>query len=469
MRHRNRGPKKTRHHNHGLFKICGCLWQTWPKCAHAWHVSFMWKGKDHRYSLDVLLGRHVDSKTEAKTEAERLRTAIRAGEFGQPAPRAEMTFRQLADTYLERYVHVERGATEDAFVGALHTICATEIPRPTGGSAALGTWRLADIVTDTVERFREVRRGRGGGVVGVNRTLGSLRACLNWAVRVGYLEQSPFKRATEVVVKLSAEHPRSRRLDADTDEEGRLLAACGPYLRALVEAALETGMRRGELLSLQWNQIEGLRVEGSTVTWAPRAEIVLPWLKTKTRRDRRIPISTRLKAILEMRRFDPAGQAMPAEAFVFGNEIGQKIDGMKRAWATAILKAHGDKPTFTDTANLSAESRAALKAIDLHFHDLRREAGSRWLEGGVPLHTIRDWLGHTSIAQTSTYLAGTAQTQHDAMRAYEKRKAKTDPSVPTVQIRANGGEKRHPKRPSTAEGGRRILKKTAVGRDAPIM
>ena len=62
-----------------------------------------------------------------------------------------------------------------------------------------------------------------------------------------------------------------------------------------------------------------------------------------------------------------------------------------------MLKAHGYRPTFTKTANL----------------DLRREAGSRWLEGGVPLHTIRDWLGHTSIAQTSTYLAGTMQTQRD--------------------------------------------------------
>jgi integrase len=69
---------------------------------------------------------------------------------------------------------------------------------------------------------------------------------------------------------------------------------------------------------------------------------------------------------------------------------------------TAVLKAHGHKPTFTKTANLSTESRAALESIDLHLHDLRREAGSRWLEGGVPLHTVRDWLGHTSIAQTST-------------------------------------------------------------------
>ena len=132
-----------------------------------------------------------------------------------------------------------------------------------------------------------------------------------------------------------------------------------------------------------------------------------------------------------MWRFDPAGRPLPLDAYVFGNEIGQRVKDIKRAWTTAVLQAHGYTPRFTATANLSLESRAALAAINLHFHDLRREAGSRWLEGGVPLHTIRDWLGHTSIAQTSTYLAGTMKTQHDAMRAFEEHRA-------AVQQRATG-------------------------------
>jgi integrase len=452
-----------RHQNRGLQKICGCPRKTWPKCSHSWHFAFKWKATHHRFSLDRHFDRHFDSKTEAESLAEKLRTQIRAGEFGQPAPRAEMTLQQLADVYLERYVRVERAATEEGFKVALRTICRTEVPLPTGGEAlAFGQWRVADLVTDTIERFREVRRGQGVGPVGVNRNLGSLRALLNWAIRTGYLEQTPFKRSTEVVVKLSAEHGRSRRLDADTDEEGRLLKACGPSLRPVVEAALETGMRRGELFSLQWKQIEGLRVEKKRLIWAPRAEIVLPWAKTKTRRDRRIPISSRLRAVLEMRRVDPSGEPLPPEAYVFGNEIGQRVDSAKRAWSTAVLKAHGHKATLTDTSNLSAESRAALAQIDLHFHDLRREAGSRWLEGGVPLHTIRDWLGHTSIAQTSTYLAGTMRTQHDAMRAYEARRA-------SLQQLATEGTKRHQRRPRTAKGSLRKPNKTAVRLDAPVM
>ena len=63
-------------------------------------------------------------------------------------------------------------------------------------------------------------------------------------------------------------------------------------------------MRRGEILILQWSQVIGLVVkeeEGSqpTLTWAARPEILHPAAKTKTRRDRPIPVSTRLRGVLE--------------------------------------------------------------------------------------------------------------------------------------------------------------------------
>lgn len=451
-----------KHSNNGLRKICGCPRRTWAKCPHAWHFNFKLPGgPSHRFSLDKHLGRPVKSKTEAETEAEKIRTAIREGTFGQVAPRSEMTLRQLADVYLERYVRVERSATEQAFTWALNTICRTVVPYPTGDEAPIGNWRLTDIVTDTIERFREVRR-RSAGATGVNRNLGSLRALYNWALRTGYVDDTPFKRASLAVVKLSPEHSRGRRLDADTDEESKLLRACAPHLRAVVECALETGMRRGEILSLQWSQVEGMTVKARgdeySVIWDPRAELVLPWAKTKTRRDRRIPISGRLRAILEMRRFDPAGRPHQPAAYVFGNELGQRVSDVKRAWMTAVLRAHGHKPTFTSTANLSPASRRALDQIDLHFHDLRREAGSRWLEGGVPLHTVRDWLGHTSIAQTSTYLAGTMKTQHDAMRAYDERRA-------ILQPLATGSGTGGRKSPRKAKPREKRLSKTAVGHD----
>src|SRR5688500_6403615 len=99
---------KDRQRNDGLRKICRCPRRTWAKCPHSWHFSFKWGDTHHRFSLDRHLGKRIDNKTDAEGEAEKIRIAIREGRFGQPAPRSEMTFRQLADTYLGRYVQVER-------------------------------------------------------------------------------------------------------------------------------------------------------------------------------------------------------------------------------------------------------------------------------------------------------------------------------------------------------------------------
>ena len=72
---------------------------------------------------------------------------------------------------------------------------------------------------------------------------------------------------------------------------------------------------------------------------------------------------------------------------------------------------------------ISPESQAAYRAINLHFHDLRREFGSRVLESGSSLLEARDLLGHADISQTSTYLRSTAKALGlaiDRKEAYER-------------------------------------------------
>jgi site-specific recombinase XerD len=76
-------------------------------------------------------------------------------------------------------------------------------------------------------------------------------------------------------------------------------------------------------------------------------------------------------------------------------------------WTTCVLKAHGHQPMWTPKGWLTPESQAVLHAIDLHFHDLRHEAGSRLLEAGWPLHHVQHMLGHANLSQTSTYLNAT--------------------------------------------------------------
>ena len=86
-------------------------------------------------------------------------------------------------------------------------------------------------------------------------------------------------------------------------------------------------------------------------------------------------------------------------------EVGRRRQTIKDAWQIALTRA---------------------KIDGLHFHDLRREAGSRWTDANVPLATIQRWLGHTNIAQTSTYL-GASLDELD-MQTYEQRIGRIAPS-----------------------------------------
>ena len=171
-----------------------------------------------------------------------------------------------------------------------------------------------------------------------------------------------------------------------------MLDQAGPRLYRLIVAALETGCRLGELLALRWRDVD-----------LKRGELRIRAVTAKSRKLRHIPIVARLRAVLDLARHDPAGQPFGPDAHVFGDAVGRRLQSQKKAWESAVLKAHGHRPTWVKTA-LSPPSRAAFRGIDLHFHDLRHEAGSRWLEKGLPLHHVKELLGHASIAATDTYL-----------------------------------------------------------------
>ena len=106
------------------------------------------------------------------------------------------------------------------------------------------------------------------------------------------------------------------------------------------------------------------------------------------------------------------------------------MSSIKRAWETAVLKAFGHTPIW-QRGTLAPESRAALAQIDLHFHDLRHEAGCRWLEAGMPLHHIQEMLGHASLSQTSTYLHASEYGLRESMRQLDARRGKLEANAAT--------------------------------------
>jgi len=140
------------------------------------------------------------------------------------------------------------------------------------------------------------------------------------------------------------------------------------------------------LLSLQWQEVSLTRNELTV-----RAE------KAKDGETRTLPISARLKAVLEMVKVAPDGKEHSPAGYVFGDAVGGGVLDPKKTWATTCRNAG---------------------VRELHFHDLRHEAGSRLLEAGWPLHHVQEMLGHADLKQTSTYLNVTRVGLQDSMKRF---------------------------------------------------
>ncbi len=164
----------------------------------------------------------------------------------------------------------------------------------------------------------------------------------------------------------------------------------------MIIAALDTGMRRGEMLALRFADIDLLRGL-ITLRGADHQE---PEDEVRSDRD------GRLRAVLEWLRLDAAGEKKSDGAPVFSYETGEAVGSIKTAWVVAVLKAHDVKPHWRREGawrDLSPASRVEFRTINLHWHDMRHEYASRLVERGVPLAQVRDLLGHASITTTERY------------------------------------------------------------------
>jgi len=107
---------------------------------------------------------------------------------------------------------------------------------------------------------------------------------------------------------------------------------------------------------------------------------------------------------LDWLKLDEEGEEKSATAPVFSNEAGEPVGFLRGSWEAAVLNAHGVKPVWQKGGKrLAPECQAALRRIDLRWHDLRHEYASRLVQRGVPLSLVRDLLGHASITTTERY------------------------------------------------------------------
>ncbi|MEV0537168.1 site-specific integrase [Kitasatospora sp. NPDC050463] len=190
--------------------------------------------------------------------------------------------------------------------------------------------------------------------------------------------------------------PRPRRFEPLTADEARtfLTAAQGHRLHALFELALRTGLRKGELLGLRWEDLDH-----SSGTASIRRTLQ----RTRTGGLTTLPTKT----VSSERRI-----ALPAPCLLsLGTHRKQQAQEKEKAGAGWVDNGH----VFTrpdghpiEPATLTRHFNALLRRAHLRqirFHDLRHSTATLLLEQGVELVVIKELLGHAHIGVTATVYA----------------------------------------------------------------
>lgn len=245
------------------------------------------------------------------------------------------------------------------------------------------------------ERIKAKRLKDGIRPATVNRDLSRIRGALSRAVDWGMLSEHPLKTVKQAK---GADEGRVRYLTPDEDKRLRNAlerrekarranrashlawhAARGTtglpqwpddaytdYLMPLVLLALNTGMRRGELLSLDWQNVN-LPAKLVTVTAG----------NAKSRKGRHIPLNAEAFAVLN--RWEKQGKGA---GLVFPSPSGARMGNVNSSWEALCEQA---------------------KLPGFRFHDLRHDFASKLVMAGVDLNTVRELLGHADIRMTLRY------------------------------------------------------------------
>ncbi|MBM4295057.1 MAG: site-specific integrase [Deltaproteobacteria bacterium] len=294
-------------------------------------------------------------KADAEAYLGKVQAAKREGRYHDVfdvKKESQTTFNELVRLYAENF------GTQRAFTTSKRYLLAVV-------HDYFGHLRLAEISYLALESYRNKRKAtpaRGGKLrtdASVNREMALISHILSKAVEWGLLESSPFKKGKRLIIK---ENNQRLRFLSKAEIEV-LLKECLPHLRPIVETALLTGMRRGELLSLKWEQVRN-------------GFIYLT--ETKSGKARQIPINDRLAEVFrEIRR----GNQLKSE-FVFCDSQGRRFLEVKRSFASACKRAGVE---------------------DFRFHDLRHTFASRLVMKGASLKAVQELLGHADLTMTMRY------------------------------------------------------------------
>ena len=317
---------------------------------------------DWRYQMDVVdfSGKRVRENFKTKKAAKAEEAAyIKAKEEGKSVLNKKKglktTFEELAEEYEEEFKHQSSWLSYKK----------QTLERLKG---EFGEKKLSQITYVDLKRYRTkrrettTRRGMKPSASTLNKEIGVLTHIFNKAVLWDMLDRSPFDG--KETLRQKENNQRLRYLSKY--EVDRLLQECPKHLNEIVEVALHTGMRRGELFNLRWRDIAGGFIYVN---------------ETKTDESRQIPINKTLAKTLKRIKLRQWRRVIQSR-YVFTYKGKNISDTVKTAFGTAIKRAG---------------------IVDFRFHDLRHTFASHYVMRGGSLAALQKILGHKDIKMTMRY------------------------------------------------------------------
>jgi integrase len=296
-----------------------------------------------------------------------IRRELRDGTYQITLEQQSRTFGELMERFLQE--HVIKKASRRSYEGYVRRL------REFFGDAT----PLADITPRLIVEYKNRLFADGLAPASVNRHLAALKKAFNLAVR----EWEWCQRNPVLSVSMERENNgRDRWLTVE--EESRLLAACGPWLRDIVQFALGTGMRMGEILSLSWRGVDLTR----------RTVMVC---QSKNGERRTIPLNQTVLAVIR----ESAKVRSLNTDLVFPSKANTRLESghLRRSFRLAL-------------------KRAGIE--DFHFHDLRHTFATRLVQAGVELYKVQRLLGHKSPMMTQRYAHHYPESLRDGVEVLDR-------------------------------------------------
>lgn len=294
-----------------------------------------------------------DLKEAKAIEAKCKLEAFQAKQWGKQPSR---TFDELMLAYLKATEDEKRSAERDKY-SAKHLY-------------QFFTGRQLEMLKGSdIRSYIEARKSEGAAQGTVNREIGLFSSAINYA-----RNEWDWEIPNPVMGKRLRE-PEGRIRWLTKEEAAQLIKAAetdprATHLPDLIRLAVNTGMRKGEMLGLEWRRVD------------LKANLVhLGAEHTKAGKRRSVPLNDEARSAL-LSRANFRAKYCPASPWVFTNRKGERIESVKTSFSSACENAGIE---------------------DFTVHDLRHTCAAWLVSAGASLIEVRDLLGHSTIRMTERY------------------------------------------------------------------